>query len=49
MMYHLVVMKSFLQFVRGDVIRDATIVADVLAGEHKGFVTKITVPNTSEG
>ena len=46
---HLVVTMSFLNFVRGDIIADATKIADVMATEYKKFVTKVIAPNTSKG
>ncbi len=49
MINHLVVTTPFLNFIRGDVIADATKIADVMSSEYKKFVTKILAPNTSKG
>jgi len=49
MEHHLVVIKPFLKFIRGDIISDATQIGEVMAGEYKRFVTKILVSNTSKG
>jgi hypothetical protein len=49
MTHHLVVMKSFFNFVRGDIVTDATKVAEILSTEYKKFVTKVAVPNASKG
>jgi hypothetical protein len=46
---HLVVTTPFLNFVRGDIIADATEIAHVMATEYKKFVTKVIAPNTSKG
>lgn len=46
---HLVVIKPFLNYVRGDVIADATKVSEILSTEHKKYVTKVAVPVTSKG
>jgi hypothetical protein len=49
MIHHLVVTKPFLNFVRGDIIVDASKIGEILANEHKKFVTRIIAPNTSKG
>ena len=49
MVRYLVVTKPFLEFVRGDVIGDSTKISEILATEHKKFVTKVATPNTSKG
>ena len=49
MIHHLVVTKPFLNFVRGDIIADATKAMHVLAGEYRKFVTKISTPSAVEG
>jgi hypothetical protein len=49
MTHRLVVTKPFLNFVRGDVIVDATKTVEILASEHRKFVTKIVEPATSKG
>jgi hypothetical protein len=46
---HLVVTKAFLSFVRGDIIADATKIAEILSSEYRKFVIKATTPNTSKG
>lgn len=38
---HLVVLKPFLNYIRGDIISDAKKVVEVLESEQKKFVTKI--------
>jgi hypothetical protein len=48
-MHHLVVTKPFLGHVRGDIIADATAVAEILATEHRKFVTKFAAPNMPKG
>jgi hypothetical protein len=48
-MHHLVVIKRFLNYVRGDIIDDANKVTEILATEYKKFVTKITPPNAPKG
>ena len=45
----LVVTKPFLNFVRGDIIEDATRVGNILACEYRKFVTKVTSPSTLKG
>jgi hypothetical protein len=49
MIHQLVVTKAFLKFVRGDIIADAKKIGEIMATEHKKFVTKIAMPNTSKG
>lgn len=49
MTHHLVVMKPFLNFVRGDIIAEATKVGEILSAEYKKFVTKIAPTTTSKG
>ncbi len=46
---HLVVTTPFLNFVRGDIIADATKIDEVMATEYRKFVTKVIAPNTSKG
>jgi hypothetical protein len=46
---HLVVTTPFLNFVRGDIIADATKMEEVMATEYKKFVTKVIAQNTSRG
>jgi hypothetical protein len=45
MTHLLVVTKSFLAFVRGDIIADSAKVREILSSEHKKFVTKVAAPN----
>ena len=49
MTHHLVVSKSFLNFIRGDIITDADKIAKILSTEHKKFVTKVAPPSKSKG
>ena len=49
MIYHLVVARPFLKFVRGDIISDIKTTHDILAGEHRKFVMKFAAPNTKGG
>jgi hypothetical protein len=44
MTLHLVVMKPFLNFARGDIITEATQTKEILSTEYKKFVTKIALP-----
>jgi hypothetical protein len=46
---HLVVLKPFLNYVRGDMIADASKVREILSTEYKKFVTKIAVSKASKG
>ena len=46
---HLVVTTPFLNFVRGDIIADATKIDEIMATEYRKFVTKVIAPNTSKG
>lgn len=38
---HLVVLKNFLNYIRGDIITDAETVHGILQSEHRKFVNKI--------
>jgi hypothetical protein len=49
MTHQLVVTTPFLNFVRGDIIADATKIDEVMATEYRKFVTKVIAPNTSKG
>jgi hypothetical protein len=49
MTHQLVVTKSFLNFVRGDIIAEAEKVGEILSTEYKKFVTKVALPVTSKG
>lgn len=49
MTHHLVVIKPFLNYVRGDVIADAAKVSEILSTEHKKYVTKVAMPVASKG
>jgi hypothetical protein len=49
MTHRLVVTKPFLNFVPGDIIVDAAKTSEILAGEHRKFVTKVVAPTTSKG
>ncbi|WP_299960788.1 hypothetical protein [Acidocella sp.] len=41
MLFHLVVLKPFAGYSRGDLITDAVVVEDILAGPQKGFVVRL--------
>ncbi|MEA2738516.1 MAG: hypothetical protein QOH05_1823 [Acetobacteraceae bacterium] len=45
----LVVTKPFLDFVRGDIISEATDVSHIISSEYKKFVTKVALPTASKG
>jgi hypothetical protein len=49
MVQHLVVLRPFLDFVRGDVIVEADRIRKVLDTEHKKFITKVALPNAPKG
>jgi hypothetical protein len=49
MINHLVVTISFLNYVRGDIIADATKIDEVMDTEYRKFVTKVIAPSTSKG
>ena len=49
MTHHLVVTKPFLNFVRGDIVAEATKIGEILATEYRKFVTKVALPSTSKG
>ena len=49
MTHRLVVTKTFLNFVRGDIVVDAATTNRILDGEHQKFVTKVVAPVTSKG
>jgi hypothetical protein len=49
MTHHLVVTKPFLNFLRGDIITEATKVSEILSTEYKKFVTKVASLTTSKG
>lgn len=44
-MFHLVVTNAFDGHQRGDVISDAEIVTEIMAGEHKGDVVRVEAPH----
>jgi hypothetical protein len=48
MQHHLVVTRPFLNFVRGNIITDATKVADILASDYRMFTIKVAAPTVSE-
>jgi hypothetical protein len=43
MSFHLVVINAFGPYARGDLITDATIAAEILAGENAHHVVRIAV------
>ncbi len=49
MTHRLVVTRPFLNFVRGDIIVDEAKTTEILAGEHRKFVTKVVKSVASEG
>ena len=49
MKLHLVVTRTFLGFVRGDVIADASRIGEILATDYRRFVMRVTAPTTSKG
>ena len=49
MTHHLVVIKPFLSFVRGDIIADAAKITEILSTEYKKYVTKVALPVASKG
>jgi hypothetical protein len=42
MKYHLVVLQQFQSFLRGDIIKDAALLAKILAGPEASFVVRIS-------
>jgi hypothetical protein len=42
MKFHLVVLKPFAQYRRGDMITDAVTIEKILGGPQAGFVVRIT-------
>ena len=46
MEHHLVVIRPFLNFVRGDIITEVTKINEILAMEYKRFVTRVTSSRT---
>jgi hypothetical protein len=49
MAQHLVVLKQFLNFVRGDIITGADKIHDILTSEYRKFITKVAPPNAPKG
>ncbi len=41
MLFHLVVLRPFAGYSRGDLITDATAIEDILAGPQKNFIVRI--------
>ena len=46
---HLVVVRAFGPYAKGDVVAEPAAVAQVLAGEHAGCVVRVAVPAGEEG
>jgi hypothetical protein len=46
MIDYLVVIRPFLNFVRGDVIADVGKIGEIMAAEYKRFVIKIVAPKS---
>jgi len=44
---HLVVVRPFTGFARGDVIVDASRISDILRGEHAAKVVRVCVPDAT--
>lgn len=44
MQFHLVVVRPFATFSRGDVIADAAQISEILKGEHAHAVVRVTNP-----
>ena len=49
MVQHLVVLKPFLNFVRGDVIAEADKISKILDTEYRKFITKVALPKAPKG
>jgi hypothetical protein len=49
MIQHLVVLKPFLNFVRGDIIPNAEKIREVLDSEYRKFITKVAPHNAPKG
>lgn len=49
MSWYLVVIKPFLNFVRGDMITDVARIEEILKAEYAKSVTKIAPPSASKG
>ena len=46
---HLVVVKPFGIFARGDIVTDATRITQILNGEHARFVVRVVASVNKEG
>jgi len=46
---HLVVVKPFVGFARGDVITDEVRIAQILRGEQAAHVVRVVAPSQKEG
>ena len=46
---HLVVVRAFGPYAKGDVVAEAEAMAGVLAGEHAGCVVRVAAPAKREG
>jgi hypothetical protein len=46
---HLVVIKQFGVFARGDIINDAVRITQILNGEHARFVVRVVASANKEG
>ena len=46
---HLVVVRAFGPYAKGDVVAEAAAMAGVLAGEHAGCVVRVAAPAKREG
>ena len=49
MNFHLVVVQAFAGLTRGDIVADATQIAEILAGEHAHSVVRVAAPSPKEG
>ena len=49
MIKHLVVLRPFLDFVRGDIIADAGKITEILGTEYRKFITKVASSDAPKG
>lgn len=49
MMVHLIVIRPFLQYGKGDVIVHADQIHSILASDHRAFVVKVGASGQAEG
>ena len=46
---HLVVVRAFGRYAKGDAVAEAKAMAEILAGEHAGCVVRVAAPAKREG